>query len=196
MIGMRSTWPKNAVEMAQILIAAVVEPGDFVVDATCGNGKDTVFLAKLVGERGKVLAVDVQPVAIHRTRCLLEKEGLCSRVVLVRDDHSSIQRHLREPVKAAMFNLGYLPGGDKRMVTRPETTIAAIRDVLSALAPGGLVTVVVYTGHPGGAEELEQVLNYVRDLPQREFSVIQSCYINQVNHPPQLIAVGKKRGDN
>jgi len=192
---MKSGWPKNAVEMAHVLIHTVVEPGDFVVDATCGNGKDTVFLARLVGEKGKVLAIDVQPLAVERTKSLLQKEGLGSRVTLVRDDHSLIRHYLREPVKAAMFNLGYLPGGDKRVVTRPETTIAAMREILSAVVPGGLVTVVAYTGHPGGVEELEALLSYVRGLPQHEFSVMQSCYINQVHHPPQLIAVGKNRGD-
>jgi len=194
-VSERDGWPRNAVEMARLFIETVVRPGDFVVDATCGNGKDTVYLARLVGEKGRVLAVDIQRQAVERTRSLITEEGVDLRVILAQGDHAQIGEYLREPVKAAMFNLGYLPRGDKNITTRPETTIPSLQQVLKALAPGGLVTVVVYTGHPGGLEESEALLSFARGLPQKEYTVIHCCYVNQVNRPPQLIVVKKNRSE-
>ncbi len=191
----RTAWPKNAVEMARMFVEPVVSPGDFVVDATCGNGKDTVFLARLVGDQGRVLAVDIQPEAVERTRSLLDQEGLGSRVTVVRRDHALIGGYLTRPVKAAMFNLGYLPGGNKNITTRPESTIRALDEILGSLVPGGMVTLVAYTGHPGGLEELECLLSFARELPQDRFTVMHCCYINQVNNPPQLIVVTRNRSE-
>lgn len=182
---------KNSVGLSHVLVSRVVRDGDTVVDATCGNGKDTLFLARLVGEQGRVYAIDIQPKAITNTKKLLEENGLSARMVLIQDDHRFIDRYVNETIKAVMFNLGYLPGGKKDIITRPDSTVGAIKSVLPLLAIGGLVTLVVYTRHPGGREEMERVVEFVSALDQTRFHVIKMEFLNQVNEPPQLVAIQK-----
>lgn len=182
---------KNAVQLSHLMVSRVVREGDRVVDATCGNGKDTLFLSQLVGHNGKVYAIDIQENAIERTGKLLDDHGLRGRAVLVRGDHRFLNQYVDGPVRAVMFNLGYLPGGNKAMVTRPDTTVAAVQTALELVSTGGLITLVVYTGHPGGEMELKQLYNLVSGLNQTRFQVIHVCFPNQVNNPPQLIAIQK-----
>jgi tRNA1(Val) A37 N6-methylase TrmN6 len=144
---------KKPLFFARELVTAVLKHGSYAVDATCGNGRDTVFLADLVGETGRVLALDIQHEAIIKTEKRLADAGFSHRVTLVRADHAHLDQYLEGPVDAVMFNLGYLPGGDHNTVTRPETTLPALRAAVAALAKGGVVTVVVYTGHAGGTQE-------------------------------------------
>lgn len=163
-----------------------------MVDATCGNGYDTVFLARLVGEQGRVLAFDIQAQAIENTRKRLIDAGLADRVQLTQANHACLDEYLPEKIKAAMFNLGYLPGGDHQFVTCGETTVAALDHCMKRLEGGGLVTVVAYPGHPGGDKELEQVKDYLAQLDQKEYESWELNFINQRNHPPCLL-VGSKR---
>ncbi|HHY37126.1 MAG TPA: methyltransferase domain-containing protein [Firmicutes bacterium] len=182
----------KSVIYAQQLIGKVLAPGEQAVDATAGNGHDTVFLARLVGEEGRVWAFDIQEQAIKRVQQRLEKEGLSRRVILLNKGHEEMDVHVRGPVGAIMFNLGYLPGGDHAIVTRPDTTLVAVERGLSLLRPGGLMTLVVYTGHPGGAREGEAVLDYCSRLSQREFRVLVYRFLNQRNDPPFLVAIEKE----
>ena len=137
-------------------ISRVVSPGDAVVDATAGNGHDTVFLARLVGPSGQVHAFDVQEEAIRATRERLEKEGLLTPSVRLHlASHDRLAELVGGPVKAIVFNLGYLPGGDKKTVTRTECTLAALEQAAALIAPNGLLSVMCYPGHEGGKEEAE-----------------------------------------
>lgn len=194
---MERSWfrPRNAVGFSHTLIGMIAGEGDTVVDATCGNGRDTLFLARLVGPRGKVYAFDIQEQAINNTRRLLQEHDCLERTVVILDDHQYMGRYIKSTVRAAMFNLGYLPGGSKEIITIPETTVAALTGLLPLLAVGGLITVVGYTGHPGGKKEVEQVLEYVSTLDQTRFCVVRVEFLNQANEPPQLIAIEKLRGD-
>ena len=132
-------------------ISRVVFPGDAVVDATAGNGHDTVFLARLAGPSGQVHAFDVQEEAIRATRERLEKEGLLTPSVRLHlASHDRLAELVRSPVKAIVFNLGYLPGGDKKTVTRTECTLAALEQAAALIAPNGLLSVMCYPGHEGG----------------------------------------------
>src|SRR5690554_1830257 len=117
---------RNSLEQSHDIIRSVVREGDIVVDATAGNGYDTVFLANLVGKEGKVFSFDIQEEAIIRTKQNLEKNKLCDRVVLINDSHASLDKYIDTTIKAAMFNLGYLPGGDHTISTKPDSTIAAL----------------------------------------------------------------------
>jgi ubiquinone/menaquinone biosynthesis C-methylase UbiE len=180
---------QKPLHFARELVSGVLAPGGYAVDATCGNGHDTLFLAGLVGRSGRVLAMDVQEQALEETRRRLREANMDSRVQLVLASHSELSVYLERSPDAVMFNLGYLPGGDKGLVTRPETTLLALQSVLRALKKGGLVTMVVYTGHPGGAAEYEALQSYTAALPQAAYTVLEYRLLNQINYPPLLLAV-------
>ena len=154
-------------ELAHQAIAGVVKPGEVAIDATAGNGHDTCFLAKLVGKVGDVFALDCQAEAIQRTRRRLEENGLAN-VTLRQCDHAGIAKvipaELAGEVAAVMFNLGYLPGGDKSIITRTESSVTAIRNGLPLLRSGGVLTVMAYPGHEGGNEETSTVEEFVMSL--------------------------------
>jgi predicted methyltransferase len=156
--------PERPTVEAHRAVAAVLRPGDRALDATAGNGHDTVFLAGLVGDEGRVLAFDVQAAAIAAARARVAAAGLTARVEFVHASHGSIPDHVAPgSVAAVMFNLGYFPGGDHAVITRAAETLAALDAALDALKPGGILTVVCYPGHPGGDEESAAVLAWGRE---------------------------------
>ncbi len=179
-------------QMARHFIAACVANGDLVVDATAGNGHDTLFLARLVGRQGRVFSFDRQKKAIANTRQRLGDENLLPRVDLIQDGHEHLASYLLSPVAAVMFNLGYLPGGDHVLITRPRTTLLALDAGLRKLRPGGIITIVCYTGHEGGKEEKEALVGYLQGLEQKYFKVLHYEIINQANEPPSLLVVEKR----
>ncbi len=151
-------------------ISSVVLPGDTVVDATAGNGHDTVFLTRLAGPAGHVHAFDVQEDAILSTRERLEEAGLLTPSVhLHLASHDRLAELVSGPVKAIVFNLGYLPGGDKKTVTRTDCTLAALEQAANLIAPNGLLSVMCYPGHEGGAEEAEAVEAFLSRLPHHSW---------------------------
>jgi 16S rRNA C1402 N4-methylase RsmH len=149
----------NLVSMVKARLREALPPGAIVVDATVGTGRDTRFLAEAVGEGGRVHGFDIQAEALSQAR---ERLGpLSGRVRFHRTGHQAMLETLPDAeqgrVAVVMFNLGYLPGGDMHRTTRAGTTLAALASALELLAPGGLLSVVAYTGHPGGREEAEAV---------------------------------------
>ena len=232
-------------EMAHALWSAVLRPGDTAIDATMGNGWDTMILANLVlgdpgdddgdgdgdvaarscGGRGRVVAFDIQQGALDSTRAKVEREltpQQAARVHLVLDSHDNMRQHVNcaadpvdpedpeddggsdsdlysaeanDSVGVVCFNLGYLPGqgSDKAVVTRKESTVAAVEVATAVLRPGGVVTVVGYTGHEGGWEEVEAVMEFVSRLDPRKFTATNHSIVNRDNCP-QLIAVHRKEG--
>ena len=173
----------------KLLLEQAVTAGDTVIDATAGNGHDTYFLAELVGDAGKVYAFDIQEEAILSTRERVER---FSQVELVHDSHSKISSYVNEPITAAIFNLGYLPKGDHSIITKAQSTLAAIEQCLALLKQKGLVLIVIYSGHEGGSEERDAVMEYVSQLPQASYDVLQYGFINQRHSPPFLVAIEKK----
>ena len=151
--------------MAHRRVAEVVAPGDRVIDATAGNGHDTVILAERVGATGIVVAFDVQTEALASTGRRLEAAGYLDRVKLVQASHVEISRHAEcSSVAAIMFNLGYFPGGDHEVITETAETLKALDAALVALKRGGVLTVVCYPGHDGGDEESAAVTEWSRRL--------------------------------
>ncbi|WEG73256.1 class I SAM-dependent methyltransferase [Vagococcus intermedius] len=185
---------KTALNNSHELLTEIIEPGDLVVDGTVGNGFDTLFLAKLVGKSGKVIGFDVQEQAINTTTEKLLAEKLLSRVDLHHKGHEALETMLtaQDKVKAAIFNLGYLPKSDKSIITKSDTTLTALKALLSHLTPKGRIIIVIYYGHEGGLSEKDAVLNYVKNIPQADFNVLSYQFINQKNNPPILIAIEKK----
>jgi tRNA G37 N-methylase Trm5 len=185
---------KNAVQISHMIVAEVVAKGDTVVDASCGRGKDTLFLANLVGENGRVYTFDIQEPAIESTRDLLLENGLLERVVLLQEDHRNISQYVNSGVKACMFNLGYLPGGDHNIKTEADSTLEALKGSLDILAQRGIITLVFYPGHPGGQIEMDLIRDYLSGLSQQDFEISEIRFINQTNDPPQIIIVEKLHG--
>lgn len=185
---------KNALRFSHELLKQSLVEGDIVVDGTVGNGGDTILLATLVGERGKVYGFDIQSAALEKTKEKLLLTGLSSRVKLIQEGHENVSQYIpeEEQIAAAVFNLGYLPSGDKSIVTTPSTTLEAIQQLLPKLRKGGLLLIVVYWGHEGGKEEKTALLQYLPTLPQKEYDVLHYQFLNQKNAPPFLLAVEKK----
>jgi predicted methyltransferase len=182
------------VEESHKAVSRVVREGDFAVDATAGNGRDTALLCQLVGASGFVLSVDIQPAALASARETVGRSGWINRCRFECADHTNLAGLVARygPNRSAsvvMFNLGYLPGGDKSIATRPESTAAALRDAASLIRSGGLVSVVVYRGHPGAIEEAESVEAWLRDLDPAEFRVERSGYDTAAAHRPYLALV-------
>lgn len=177
--------------LAHLMLEKRVKEGDTVIDATAGNGHDTVFLAQKVGDAGKVHAFDIQEQAIMSTRKRLENEKLLHRVILHHASHTEIA-HVGERIEAAVFNLGYLPGSDKAIITQPESTCAALAASLSLLRPGGIVVIVAYEGHEGGKREAAAVKQFAQKLPVDTYVVGQFEQINAQNNPPFLLVIEKR----
>ena len=174
----------NAVSISHMLARQIVSIGDTVIDATAGNGHDTVFLAQLVGPSGQVYAFDIQEEAIISTRQKVVSANLESRVKIIHDGHQNIDKYVDKPIKLVMYNLGYLPGGNKKRITKPATTLEALRKSLKLLESDGIVILTVYTGHPGGQEEWEEIQPYLTELPKEQYDVIMHKYLNRsFSHP-------------
>lgn len=169
--------------------------GAFAVDATVGNGYDTLFLAHRVGDQGRVLGFDVQKAALNGAAELLRFAGTLQRVTLVLDSHSNIGRYLPpgQIVHGAMFNLGYLPRGNRQIVTHPETTLPAVEAILDHLTPGGRMTILSYRGHQGGAEECVAIREFLRSVRAEEFSVRELKGIVDTETTPRLFMVERVR---
>jgi SAM-dependent methyltransferase len=180
------------VALAHHFLRNVVKPGDRVVDATCGNGNDTLFLARLVGEHGCVWAFDIQPLAIEKTAALLAAHQCDSQVELIADGHESLSALVKGPLSAAVFNLGFLPGGDKGCITHGETTIAALAQAAALLVAGGIVTVAVYPGHSGGDDESQAVEQWASGLSPHIFNVWRHRQLNRSAVAPYLILVERR----
>ncbi len=181
----------GAVPLSHFFLRERVRPGDRVVDATCGNGRDTLFLAGLVGPAGRVWAFDLQERALANTRALLDGAGCLDRAELVCAGHERLAEFVTEPLRAVHFNLGYLPGGDQTLVTRPEGTMAALDQAARLLLPGGIITLCVYTGHPGGEDEGNAVGEWAAGLPPREFNAWLSRQANRPPTAPYLVLAEK-----
>ena len=144
-------------ETAHNIIRESLKAGDVAIDATLGNGHDTLFLAQCVGETGHVYGFDVQLQALQASRQRLIQHGLLSRVTLIHASHADMIQHtpliLHGQIKAIMFNLGYLPGTEKRIITQASSTLPAVETACRLMAGQGVLTVMAYPGHAGGDEE-------------------------------------------
>ncbi len=179
-------------ELAMSVTLAYIKPGDTVVDATCGSGQDTVALARAVGAGGKVFAFDIQKKALLLTETRLHSHGY-TNVKLVMQSFAEMSGHIpANSAAAAVFNLGYLPGGDHSITTVADTTLAGLEAALRTVRPGGIVTVVLYDGHDEGREEKQRVLEWAEALDPGRYHAAFVSLINQQNHPPEILWITKK----
>ena len=188
----------SVLRYAHVLLSGSLRPGDIAIDATAGNGHDTVFLADCVGPSGQVYSFDVQPEALRSTQQRIQEQGLADRVTLVNAGHETMDACLPSTehgqVGAVAFNLGYLPGGDKSVTTITHTTLRALSVAVELIRPGGTVTAVLYPGHDGGAQETADVLDWANSLDTDRYKAVSYQLLNRPNDPPRLCAIERLGG--
>jgi Putative rRNA methylase len=146
-----------------------------VIDATVGNGHDTRFLLELVGTKGRVFGFDIQQAALDSTRAGLQGVQHEECLTLIHASHVNMHGNIPSPyhgkISAVMFNLGYLPGGDKRIITQADSTLVALSTASQLLSTEGIITVLAYPGHEGGEMETSQVKNWCFALNPKHYKV-------------------------
>lgn len=184
----------NAVACAHAFLREFIRPGGFAVDATAGNGHDTVFLCRAVGPQGRVLAMDIQQQAVDATNARLQSVGLAHIGHAVRADHAGLADILKKEGRpcAVMFNLGYLPGGSHALFTTPRSSLPAMDASLAALVRGGALTVCAYSGGLQGTTERDAVLSWARVLAPQAYRVDIRLFEHEAGNPPVAVCIEKK----
>ncbi len=183
------------VKFAHDLIHSKIGAGDSVIDATVGNGHDSVFLLESVAPGGLVYGFDIQQAALDSVLVKLQNHPARDRLILIKASHCVMGDYIppgaHGNIKAVMFNLGYLPGGDKHIITQSESTVRAIAEACRLLRCGGIVTILTYPGHDGGKLETGAVRTWCSALDGNRYRV--ACYENRPDNPaaPKLFAVAK-----
>jgi len=182
---------KSARYLAREVLLQAVQPGDAAVDATMGNGHDTLLLCEAVGPEGRVYAFDVQPQAVAATEARLRGAGVLDRARLFCTGHEHLAEEVREQVRAVVFNLGWLPGGDHSLTTRRDTTCRAVESALGLLRPLGVLVVCVYPGHPEGERERQELTALFAALSNREYNVLHQRFLNAAAGAPECFVIQK-----
>lgn len=183
---------KGHIQTAHAYWTQLLKPGDCVIDATCGNGHDTLLLAQLVltEQSGWLYGFDIQEKAISATRQRLDGElppQMLSRVILYQSSHEQFSDAIKpESVNLIVYNLGYLPGGNKELTTYKESTLASLQKALLLLKPGGAVSITCYPGHPAGELEENEVLAFAAALPTKSYCCMHQRWVNRTRSPSLL----------
>jgi len=182
-------------EQAHKIILQQLKPGDIAIDATVGNGHDTLFLAQQVGCKGKVFGFDIQQQAIDSTQEKLNNESKFNHIELFQTSHSNLAQYIPAKyhgnINVFMFNLGYLPGSDKSIITQTESTLSALNQAIDLLAQPGLITIAAYPGHSGGDSENDVIKKWHKQLPADQFNT-QTIYSSEKKTAPRLYIIHKK----
>ncbi|MFK7850290.1 MAG: class I SAM-dependent methyltransferase [Akkermansiaceae bacterium] len=183
-------FPPRPTHLLHRLLEDVIQQGDRVIDATAGNGHDTVFLAEAVGAEGRVIAVDIQAEAITSTSRHLAENGLSDRVDLHQKSHTQLnQLTSQESVSAIVFNLGYLPGADHKLITKTEDTLEALSLATSLVQKNGVLCAICYPGHEGGDEEARTVEKFFGELKNFRTAKYQ---LLSTRHPSPFLLIALK----
>ena len=173
----------DLLDLQKQFILTHLREGDVAVDFTMGNGHDTEFLSKTVGETGRVYACDIQPMALESTKKNLAAGGCPENYTLILDSHHKVCDYVHEKIKAGMFNLGYLPGSDKTVTTMRETTVPAIEAAISLLDSDAILSVAVYPGHAEGEAEGKLVCELLSKLDRKKICVTKIRIVNSPTSP-------------
>ncbi len=173
----------DLLELHKHFILTHLHEGDIAVDFTMGNGHDTEFLSKTVGESGHVYAFDIQEQALRCTKENLQKAGCPENYTLILDSHHKVKDYVKGPIKAGMFNLGYLPGSDKTVTTMRQTTLPAIEAAIDLLDRDAVLLVAVYPGHAEGEAEGKLVCEYLSSLSRHKVCATRVNILNSPTSP-------------
>jgi len=190
----------SLVNVAHELIRDILCPGDIAIDATIGNGHDTLFLLEQVSPSGKVFGFDIQQAAINSTSQKLKSSGNLSRsterLTLLVASHADMAEKIplqyHGNIKAFMFNLGYLPGGDKGIITQADTTLTALNVASRMLSSNGIISILAYPGHKGGDLETVQVTTWCEQLDQNQFKISVVYSQEDKESAPRLFVIHKR----
>ena len=190
----RRTPDLTAVKFVQDLLALRLSRPRLCIDATCGNGGDTAFLCGITAPEGKVLGFDVQQAAIASTRKHLEQKGIpAEKYELHCDSHANLLQYVRPgTADAVMFNFGWLPGADHNVFSTADSSIPALQAALEAVRPGGVVSAILYSGQVIGSDEKQTVLEFIRALPLKNFTVLVCDFANWAETAPLPCIILKK----
>ena len=180
----------TAVEFTHQNLARWLAPGGFYIDATCGNGGDTEFLCRLAGEKGRVLALDIQQQAVDNTNTRLARLGLGGIGKAVRADHAELAAP--QSADCVLFNFGYLPGADHSLFTTPASSLPAVQAALEILKPGGVLAACLYSGGPNGSAEKQAVREYLEQLPLAQYTTLVCSFANWAETAPLPCFVFKR----
>ena len=179
-------------DITNFLIKNYITEGDTAIDATAGNGNDTLKLCKKVGKTGKVFAFDIQDKAIEETKKLVFENGF-TNAQIIKDSHEFMDNYVHEKVRAVIFNLGYLPGGDHKLQTKGETTVEAIKKALDLICDDGFIAIMIYHGKNSGTEEKLMLTDFLKTIDHKKYTVTLHDFFNRPNNPP-ITAVITKAG--
>lgn len=189
-VNMEKLQGMNALRLSHQVVKSQIQEGSLCIDATAGNGGDTVFLAKLIGPSGKLHAFDIQEQAVNSTLKRLQEENLANRCKV----HLMGHEHMREFAESAsvdciMFNFGWLPGGDHHVGTRAETSIEALKQALNLIKPGGIISLCLYYGGLSGFEERDALLAFFQEIDSGEYTVLLHDFLNRSGCPPLFVLI-------
>lgn len=173
----------------------MVAPGDTVIDATLGNGHDTLLIARLLKGEGRVIGYDIQKNSIEKSRQLLESQLATHELQTVTLLHASHEEFQDLPAKLIIYNLGYLPFGDKAVTTTAPTTIKSLTSACKILLPGGAISLMAYVGHPAGKEEYTEIKKFFYNLPKEEFLVLENSFLNREKAPHFFLCIKREGGE-
>lgn len=178
-------------DLAHQYMHRLLKEEDWAIDATCGNGHDTLELTRILHKKGAVIGIDIQHDAIAKTRTLLEsqfpKEDL-SHVSLFCQSHADFpQLCFEHPIRLVVYNLGYLPGGNKGLTTLTESTLESVRQALKFIMPGGAVLITCYPGHAEGAKEEKALQEELSKLSPMQYNICVHKFINRTSSPSLLL---------
>ncbi len=181
----------DLLELHKYFIRNHLHPGDVAVDFTMGNGHDTEFLSKTVGESGHVYAFDIQEQAVTSTARRLREAGCPENYTLIHDSHQYVKNYVKTPFRAGMFNLGWLPGGDKSITTLRESTMPAVEAAIDLMDRDAILNIAVYPGHAEGDAEGQMLCTYLSGISRHK---ICATRVNILNSPtsPYFIVIETK----
>lgn len=186
-------------DIGHALIPPFVRPGDTLVDATCGNGRDTLFLARLPGPEGLVYAIDIQAEALEETKRRMESVSeKLAPVRYIQGDHRYLDQYVDHSPSVILFNLGYLPGGDHQITTVAESTLEAINKSIALLKKGGLLLTTLYPGHSEGRREANAIEEFLSSLSSKDFRLLKIAYHEnrETSISPYILALEKRKEGN
>ena len=184
---------KNAVNIAHALLLPYIPIAQVLVDMTCGNGHDTVFLAQHMNQSAQLYAFDIQSCAVEETQKIMSgKNSEHPNIIYGVGSHDQLIMQITAPLDIVIFNLGYLPAGDHAIYTQSATTINACKICLNKIAKNGIIMLAAYPGTPAGEEEQHALKKFLKHVPQKEYDV--SCWqpLNQIHNPPILYIIQKR----
>lgn len=177
---------ENPIDLNRRIMDGILKKGDVVIDATCGNGHDSDYIAEKIGGSGTLYCFDIQLEAIKKTQALLSLKIDSPKCLYFQESHENFELFINTKVDCIFYNLGYLPNSDKTIITNPEITIKSLQSAFNILKPNGIISLISYLTHDQHAE-YDKIKNFLITLDQNKFSVAETSFILRKTSPILMI---------